>query len=82
MRAAALALHPRTVLTDTPVVLYYLGSLHPQLDRPFDLGAGRAGSCARPCLIVDDLLTRTGTRRQIAGPSTVIEGRYGLTLER
>ena len=63
VRTAVTALHPRTVLTDTPVVVYYLRSLSPQLDRPFNLGAGRAATCARPCVIVDDLATRTGTPR-------------------
>jgi uncharacterized membrane protein len=82
VRAAAIALHPRTILTDTPVVLYYLRSLHPTLDRPFDLGPGRAATCGRPCLIIDDLLTNTGTPRQLTGRPAVIEGRFGLTLLR
>ena len=80
VRAAAIATHPRTVLTNTPVVLYYLGSLRPVLDRPFDLGAGRQRSCARPCLIIDDGSTHTGTPRPLAAQGTVI-GHFELTLE-
>jgi uncharacterized membrane protein len=81
VRAAAIALHPRTVLTNTPVVLYYLGSLRPILDRPFDLGPGRQQSCARPCLIIDDMSTHTGTPRPLPAPGTTL-GYYELTLER
>jgi hypothetical protein len=82
VRAAAVALHPRTILTDTPVVLYYMRPLHPVLDRPFDLGPGRAATCARPCLIIDDLRTNTGTPRKLPSPPALIEGRFGLTLLR
>jgi hypothetical protein len=74
-------MHPRTVLTDTPTVLYYLGSLRPQLDRPFNLGPGRAQSCARPCLIIDDLSTQTGSPRPLPAAPVRI-GRFEVTLER
>lgn len=81
VRAAVTALHPRTVLTDTPVVVYYLGPLHPQLDRPFNIGPGRAATCARPCVIVDDLATRTGTPRAgVPAPNAVFANRYGLIV--
>jgi hypothetical protein len=81
VRVAALALHPKTVLTDNPDVVYYLGSLHPQLDRPFNLGRGRAGSCARPCLIIDSTTTAFGKLRRVMGVRQVI-GSFVLTLER
>lgn len=81
VRAAALAMHPRTVLTNTPLVLYYLRSLHPEFDRPSNLGPGRAATCARPCLIVDDSRARGGTPRPVSGASTMI-GPYVVTLER
>ena len=79
-RLAALALHPRTVLTDNPDVVYYLKSLHPQLDRPFNLGPGLAQTCARPCLIIDDSSSEFGTPRpHVAGSSTTV-GSFVLTL--
>jgi hypothetical protein len=82
VRLAALSLHPHTVLTDNPDVVYYLGSLRPQLDRPFNLGPGRAASCLRPCLIVDDSTSQFGTPRPpLTGPSTTV-GSFTLTLER
>ncbi|MDQ6776442.1 MAG: glycosyltransferase family 39 protein [Actinomycetota bacterium] len=81
VRVAALAVHPKTILTDNPDVVYYLKSLHPQLDRPFNLGPGRAASCARPCLIVDSTTTNFGALRQVSGARTVI-GSFVLTLER
>jgi hypothetical protein len=82
VRIAALAMHPKTVLTDNPDVVYYLKSLHPQLDRPFNLGPGRAQTCARPCLIVDDSTSAFGTpRAHVAGSSTTV-GSFLLTLER
>jgi Dolichyl-phosphate-mannose-protein mannosyltransferase len=81
VRVAALALHPKTVLTDNPDVVYYLRSLHPQLDRPFNLGRGRAGSCARPCLIIDSTTTAFGKLRRVMGVRQVI-GSFVLTLER
>ena len=81
VRTAVTALHPRTVLTDSPVVAYYLRGLSPQLDRPFNLGRGRAATCARPCVIVDDLATRTGTPRAgVPVPSAVFAHRYGLVV--
>lgn len=82
VRAAALALHPRSVLTNNPEVLYYLPSLHPVLDRPFGLGPGLSASCPRPCLIIDDRSVYTGTSRHLAtGPLREI-GPFELTLER
>jgi uncharacterized membrane protein len=82
VRLAALALHPQSVLTDNPDVVYYLGSLHPQLDRPFNLGPGRAASCPRPCLIVDDVTSQFGTPRPPVTGSRTIVGSFALTLER
>lgn len=46
VRLVARSLHPRTVLTNTPLVLYYLGSLHPVMDRPYNLGPGRANAAS------------------------------------
>jgi hypothetical protein len=77
----AQALQPRTVLTDTPVVLYYLSTFRPVFDRPDDLGPGLAGRCARPCLIVDDDRVHGGTPRQAAGARAVV-GPYVITTER
>ncbi len=82
VRAQALAMHPATVLTNTPVVDYYLQKLHPHVDRPFDLGAGQAQTCTRPCLIVDDLRVHTGTPRPALPGSHTQVGSYELTLER
>jgi hypothetical protein len=81
VRAAAVRLHARSVLTDTPVVLYYLSGFHPVLDRPYNLGAGAADTCARPCLAVDDTRIITGTPRPITGTPFYIEP-FRLTLER
>ena len=81
VRAAALAAHPRTVLTDTPLVSYYLRDLHPIFDRPSNLGPGLAGRCARPCVIIDDNRVYGGTPRAVAGPQQTF-GPYVLTLER
>jgi hypothetical protein len=82
VRLAALAMHPKTVLTDNPDVVYYLKSLHPELDRPFNLGPGHAAACARPCLIVDDVTSQFGTpRAPIPGSHTTV-GSFALTLER
>ncbi len=81
VQATVAALHPRTVLTDTPVIVYYLGAPRPRLDRPFNLGTGDVATCARPCVIVDDLATRTGTPRiAVPAPSAVFARRYGLTV--
>ena len=81
VRTAALALHPKTVLTDNPDVVYYLKSLHPQLDRPFNLGPGRAATCARPCLIIDGAITSFGTLRHVTGGASTRVGSFVLTLE-
>ncbi|MDQ6807688.1 MAG: glycosyltransferase family 39 protein, partial [Actinomycetota bacterium] len=73
VRLAAIALHPKMVLTDNPDVVYYLKSLHPQLDRPFNLGPGRAASCPRPCLIIDDTTSQFGVPRSpVTGPRTTV----------
>ncbi|HET9104872.1 MAG TPA: glycosyltransferase family 39 protein [Solirubrobacteraceae bacterium] len=61
------ALHPRTVLTNTPTVLYYLRDLHPIFDRPYNIGPGRAATCARPCVVVDDSRVHGGTPRPVSG---------------
>lgn len=82
VRLAAIAMHPRTVLTDNPDVVYYLRALHPQLDRPFNLGPGRAGSCSRPCLIVDDATSQFGTPRPSVTGSRIKVGSFYLILER
>jgi hypothetical protein len=81
VRQAATAMHPRTVLTNTPLVLYYLSSLRPALDRPYNLGPGRGGTCTRPCLIIDDSRVPGGTPRPAAGARSLI-GPFVLTLER
>ena len=81
MRAAAVRLHARSVLTDTPVVLYYLRVLDPILDRPYNLGTGAAGTCAHPCLAIDDTRIITGTARAITGTPFYIKP-FRLTLER
>jgi uncharacterized membrane protein len=81
VRVAATAAHPRTVLTNTPLVLYYLRPLRPVLDRPYNLGRGRAATCTRPCLIVDDTRVPGGTPRAVAGSHSAI-GPFVLTLER
>jgi hypothetical protein len=80
VREAALAAHPRTVLTNTPLAVYYLRGLHPDFDRPSDLGPGRARTCARPCLIIDDNRVYGGPARAVGGPQRTI-GPYVLTLE-
>ncbi len=79
VRAAAIALHPRTVLTNTPTVLFYLRSLHPVFDRPSNYGPGLAATCARPCLIIDDSRAHGGPPRHVAGATRMI-GPYVLTL--
>lgn len=81
VRAAAVAAHPRTILTDTPLVLYYLRSLHPVMDRPYNLGRGLTGSCERPCLVIDDSRVTGGTERQVSGARSDI-GPFVLALER
>jgi hypothetical protein len=74
-------MHPRTVLTNTPLVLYYLRPLRPALDRPYNLGAGAAATCARPCLVVDDSRVPGGKRRPVFGAVSVIAP-FVLMLER
>jgi hypothetical protein len=69
VRTAVVALHPRTVLTNSAVVAYYLRRLPVTVDRPFGLGPGR--SCASPCVIVDDTRVPGGARRG-AGPAKLI----------
>jgi uncharacterized membrane protein len=80
VRLAAEAAHPRTVLTNTPLVLYYLRSLNPRMDRPYNLGPGLASTCARPCLIIDDSRVPRATPRQASGTIMTI-GPFSLTLE-
>jgi dolichyl-phosphate-mannose-protein mannosyltransferase len=81
VRAAAEGLHPRTVLTNTPVVLYYLPSLRPEFDRPYNLGRGRAATCPRPCLVIDDTRVHGGTPRGATGDLSQI-GPFLLVYER
>ncbi len=81
VRVAAAAAHPRTVLTNTPLVLYYVRGLRPVLDRPYNLGPGRAGTCTRPCLVIDDSRVPGGTVRLVSGSRSAI-GPFVLTLER
>jgi len=80
VRNLAEALHARTVLTNSSVVVYYLRSLGPALDRPFNLGQGRGRTCARPCLIIDDRRI-PGPPRPVTDSHTAI-GPFLLTLER
>jgi hypothetical protein len=65
VRTAVTALHPRTVLTNSAVVAYYLRRLPVTVDKPFGLGPGREPECASPCVIVDDSRVPGGAR---AGP--------------
>lgn len=81
VRAAVLADRPRTVLTNTPIVSYYLRDLSPVFDRPSNLGPGRATTCPRPCLVVDDTRVYGGTPRAVSGAQRAI-GPYVLTLEK
>jgi hypothetical protein len=81
VRVAAEAMHPKTVLTDNPDVVYYLRSLHPVLDRPFNLGRGQAATCPRPCLVIDSTTTNFGALRRVSGTRMVINS-FVLTLER
>ena len=83
VRQAVAALHPRTVLTNTPQVAYALQSLHPIFDRPVNLGPGLQGGCARPCVAVDDLHgIFGGPPRQMRGARQVFAGRYLVIVER
>jgi Dolichyl-phosphate-mannose-protein mannosyltransferase len=81
VRVAAAGLHPRTVLTNTPVVLYYLRSFEPDFDRPYNLGRGRAATCARPCLVIDDTRVHGGTPRGATGELSQI-GPFLFVYER
>jgi hypothetical protein len=77
---AADSIHPRTVLTNTPVVLYYLRSFAPVMDRPYNIGPGRTTTCARPCLVIDDTRVPGGTPRHAVGTKAEI-GSFLLTVE-
>jgi hypothetical protein len=48
LRAAVASTHPRQVLTNSAVVLYYLRQLRPKLDRPFGLGRAYATRVIAP----------------------------------
>lgn len=61
----------RTVLTNSPVVVYYLRAA--RLDRPFNLGSGDEQAARRPYAVVDD--ARVGYARPGPGRATVIDGR-------
>jgi hypothetical protein len=80
IRAVAAAMHPRTVLTNTPVVIYYLSSFRPVFDRPYNIGPGRSATCSRPCLAIDDTRVSGGTPRPMTGIQHLIVP-YLLTLE-
>lgn len=83
VRQAVAAAHPRTVLTNTPVVVYYLPAFHPIFDRPVDLGFGLQNSCARPCVAVDDQHgIFGGPPRQMTGARQLIAGRFLVTVGR
>lgn len=81
VRALASSYHPRTVLTNTPLALFYLRPLRPRFDRPSNLGRGLATTCSRPCLIIDDSRILGGRPRLASGVRTVV-GPFVLTLER
>jgi 4-amino-4-deoxy-L-arabinose transferase-like glycosyltransferase len=53
---------PRTVLTNSAVVAYYLRDLPVQLDRPFNLGPGREARARPPYAVVDDRRVGDGPR--------------------
>jgi uncharacterized membrane protein len=83
VRQAVAAAHPRSVLTNTPVVVYYLSALHPIFDRPVDLGVGLQNRCARPCVAVDDQHgIFGGPPRAMAGTQQLIDGRFLVTVGR
>jgi hypothetical protein len=63
-------------------VLYYLRSFRPIFDRPYNLGAGDAGTCRRPCLIIDDSRVHGGTARPDATGSQSTSGPFVLTYEK
>ena len=81
VRHALAAAQPRTVLTNTPVVVYYLPGFHVSFDRPVDLGFGLQNHCARPCVAVDDQHgIFGGPPRQMAGARQLIAGRFLVTV--
>ena len=83
VRQAVAAAHPRTVLTNTPVVVYYLPAQHPIFDRPVDLGPGLQNRCPRPCVAVDDQHgIFGGPPRAMAGARRLIDGRFLVTVGR
>ncbi len=61
VRAAVAAAHPRTVLTNSAVVAYYLRGLNPVFG-PLGFPPGLERSCASPCLLVEDSRIPGGTR--------------------
>lgn len=77
VRLAAIAMHPQSVLTNTPLVLYYLPRLGPVFDRPYNLGPDRGQTCARPCLVIDDTRVPGGTPRPTAGTRACAPGAHG-----
>ena len=81
VRAAAVADQPRTVLTNTPVALYYLPTLHVIFDRPANIGPGLGATCTDPCLTIDDARVNSGTPRTPLGPVQTI-GPYVLSLRK
>lgn len=80
VRLAADRLHPRTVLTNTPAVLYYLPTFQPVFDRPYNLGPGDTATCVRPCLVIDDTRVHGGTPRIASGSRSPI-GPFLLVYE-
>jgi 4-amino-4-deoxy-L-arabinose transferase-like glycosyltransferase len=56
----------QTVLTNSPVIAYYLRDLGARLDRPFGLGDGQpvcaGGECPRPIAVVEDARLPGGLR--------------------
>ncbi|MFL5824609.1 MAG: glycosyltransferase family 39 protein [Solirubrobacteraceae bacterium] len=77
-RAVAQTLHPREVLTNSAVVVYYLRALKPVLDRPFGLGPGKQARCRGRCLVVDDSRVPGGVRPG-KGPLRTV-GPFGIRL--
>ncbi len=53
---------PRTVLTNSAVVAYYLRLPPSALDRPFGLGPGRERTAQRPYAVIDDTAVAGGAR--------------------
>ena len=62
VRALVARARPATVLTNSAVAVFELHGLHPVLDRPLGLGAGREARCPRPCLIVEDTRVASSPR--------------------